>query len=655
MKTFYITTPIYYVNARPHIGNAYTAVAADVLARFKRMSGHSVLLATGTDEHGVKVATAAKESGRSPKDHVDLLVEDFKSLWNDLNISYDVFIRTTEERHRRATQYLFALLLQSGDIYKAEYQGWYCVQDETYLLASEVTDARCPNPECRRPVTWLTQPAYFFRTSRYAPILRELLQSEQGIVRPETRRNEVLGFIHQGLKDACISRTQIDWGIPVPGDEQNVIYVWFDALVNYLTVCGYPEENGFDSLWPPDVQLVGKDILQRFHATLWPAMLIAAGLPLPSCVFAHGFWTVEKKKISKSLGNVIYPSELADDLASASGALPAVCIDAIRYFLLREVPFGLDGDFSTKGLIGRFNSDLANDFGNLLNRTVPLLKRHCDGRIPSSSAEESVCDAILGQIDTSASALEELDFSNALIALWGGLAVLNKYLDRSAPWSASAASDREHTAKVLYTVLDGMRAVSTALLPFIPTAAGEVLDRLSLGSGPAPTWERARTFNRLPAHEPIISRPPLFPRFPTPRAGESATTTVLPGTTARIPEKDKQETRVTEEPKKITLDDFAKLDLRVGTVLEADMVPGTNRLVRLLVDIGSGTRTLVAGIGDVYPPASLVNKQLIVVTNLPATTIRGVTSEGMILAVGEKSVEALLTVDRPAAQGSKVR
>jgi len=666
MKRFYITTPIYYVNDKPHIGHAYTTTAADVLARFKRMNGCAVLLATGTDEHGIKVATAAKENNRLPHEHVDLLVEDFKSLWADLGISYDVFIRTTEARHHRATQHIFRKLLDSGDIYKGEYQGWYCLHDETYLSPAEVLDGTCPNPECRRPVTWLSQPSYFFRTSKYAPALRQLLETHPDQIRPETRRNEVLSFLDQGLRDTCISRSHIDWGIPVPADEQNIIYVWFDALMNYLTVAGYPDDDpGFRDIWPPDVQLMAKDILRRFHATLWQAMLMAAGLPLPKLLFAHGFWTAERQKISKSLGNVIDPSALARDLAAASGASPTVCIDAIRYFLLREVPFGLDGDFSNHALIGRFNADLANDLGNLLNRTALLLTRRYSGRIPQATSEDAVCSALAAEVDSSAAAIETLDFSNALVALWRGLAILNRYLDQKSPWSAGRT--RKEADKVLYTVFDGLRAISIALLPFMPNAASEILRRLSVPTDPPPTWQDARTFNRLAAGETISSGSPLFPRLlpdaipatlgnlpaaPAARPLPAAKPAHLsPSSAPQTP----QEQQMTNQPEQITLDDFKKLDLRVATVLQAENVPGTDRLIRLLVDIGGATRTLVAGIGDVYRPEDIVNKQLIVVTNLPKTMIRGVGSEGMILAVGDKTVEALLTLDRPAPSGAKVR
>jgi methionyl-tRNA synthetase len=452
----------------------------------------------------------------------------------------------------------------------------------------------------------------------------------------------------------------------VPGDEESVIYVWFDALTNYLTVCGYPDdEDGFRNAWPPDVQLMAKDILQRFHGTLWPAMLMAAGLDLPKRLFAHGFWTVERRKISKSIGNVIYPSQIAADLAAASGSMPAHCIDAIRYFLLREVPFGLDGDFSVQALAGRFNADLANDLSNLLNRTLPVLGRVSEGCIPSSGAADSVCQALAAEIDACGSGIEALDFSGGLVALWRGLAILNKYLDQEAPWSASAR--RPEAGRALYTVLDGLRAVSTALVPFMPKTGSEILRRLGVPPEEMGAWENACSFQKLAAGWRIAVERPLFRRFPVERlvlpSGEA-----FSNVPASAPGGDREaggsqiespgsklEEPVHKTSESISMEDFSRADMRVGTVVQAERVSGTDRLISLVVDTGGGTRTVVAGIGDKYEPEGLLDKQLIVVTNLPPVRIRGIISEGMILAVGEKSVEALLTVDRPVGPGAKVR
>jgi len=515
MGKFYITTPIYYVNDAPHIGNAYCTIAADAIARYQRMRGKKVLFATGVDENGMKVAEEARRRGLKPQAFVDKMSSLFADTWRQLDISHDCFIRTTSDGHRRAVQALMKRLYESGDIYEGTYEGWYCLSDETFFRESELVDGRCPNPECRKEVEWLGEKGFFFRFSRYADRLLDHINGDPDFLLPETRKNEVVSFIRGGLKDACISRLA-DWGTPmpqeIPGTDGMVVYVWVDALVNYLTVAGYPgDEKRFAEFWPADFHLVGKEIFVRFHATLWPAMLMAAGLPLPKTVFGHGWLTVNGEKMSKSKGNALAPSDVVEQVRAASGCRREIAVDAVRYFLLREVSFALDGDCSLKGILARFNADLANDLGNLLNRLLPLIARHTAGRIPSPAKDDEIISA--GQLAVCGfeKGMESYDFSVALRAVWAYLGMLNRWIDARAPWALARKGEKEELARVLYCLADGLRIVAGLISPIMPNASTAIQQQLGLPAQAA-KWQDLMEWGKLPAGAQIQPAEPLFPR-----------------------------------------------------------------------------------------------------------------------------------------------
>ena len=466
---FYLTTPIYYVNGPPHIGHFYTTVAGDVLARYHRLRGERVFFLTGTDEHGAKVARTAQQQGLEPQQFVDGIVTGFQKMWERMHVSYDRFLRTTEAQHVATVQEVFRRLLASGDVYRGEYQGWYCVPCETYLRETEVAERCCP--DCGRPVEQVAQPAYFFRASHYAERLVAHLEEHPEFVQPESRRREVLAYLEGGLRDTCVSRVRSAWDIPVPGDDTQSVYVWFDALFNYLSAVGYPDPTAEAwAWWPPQLQLMAKDILTRFHATLWPALLMALDLPLPETLFAHGWWVTDAgDKMSKSKGNALDPWEIARELAEISTAPTRVAVDALRYFFLREVTFGLDGSFSMNALLGRFNADLANDLGNLLNRSLPLIERYRGGTVPQPGPGAGGLAPALEQArEGVAAGLDSLDFRGALEALWGLLAAANKFVDLREPWTLHRESKDVELDAVLYDLADTLRAVALLLEPFMP-------------------------------------------------------------------------------------------------------------------------------------------------------------------------------------------
>jgi methionyl-tRNA synthetase len=517
MEKFYITTPIYYVNASPHIGTTYTTIAADVIARYQRLRGKQVLFATGTDENGLKIAEAAQQQGFQPQEFVDKMASVFADTWRKLDITYDVFIRTTEERHRRAVQALVKKLYDKGDIYQDTYEGWYCLSDETFFRESELVEGRCPNPECRKEVEWLGEKGYFFRLSKYAEPLLEYIEAHPDFLQPETRRNEVLSFIRGGLKDACISRVA-SWGTPMPQDlpdaEGMVVYVWLDALVNYITVLGYPdEEKQFHEFWPADLHLMAKDIFTRFHATLWPALLTAADLPLPKAVFGHGYLTVGGEKIAKSKGHRISPLDIIEQIHRESGCQPEMALDALRYFLMREVTFGLDGEWSLEGILSRFNADLANDLGNLLNRLLPLIVRHNEGRIPAPAKDDEILSAARRALSEWEKAMEVYDFSSALRAIWAFLSVLNRWIDARAPWSLARKGEKEELERVFYCLAEGLRIAAGMISPIMPNTAKAIHARLGLDTKSKPlTWEDVKAWGRLPQGAQVTPGDPLFPR-----------------------------------------------------------------------------------------------------------------------------------------------
>jgi len=520
MKKYYITTPIYYVNDAPHIGTAYCTIAADTIARYHRLRGKKVLFATGVDENGLKVAEAAQSRGLEPQAFVDEMAEIFAQTWRKLDISYDYFIRTTSPNHRRAVQALMKKLYESGDIYQGTYEGWYCISDETFFRESELIDGRCPNPECRKEVEWLGETGFFFRLSKYAARLLEHIESNPNFLLPETRKNEVISFIRSGLRDACISRVA-NWGTSLPGDipgaEGMVVYVWLDALVNYITIAGYPDnEEKFNEFWPADFHLVGKEIFVRFHATLWPAILMAAGLALPTTVFGHGWLTVNGEKMSKSKGNMIPPLVAIQQVQEKSGCRYEMALDAVRYFLLRDVSFGLDGDCSIEGILGRFNADLANDLGNLLNRLLPLITRYTNGLIPAMAKDEEMAVASQQAIKDWESGMEKYDFSGALRAVWAFLSTMNRWIDTKAPWSLAKKGETEELHRVLYCLAEGLRIAAVLISPVMPNTAAAIQQQLGIASTASPLpWEDLLKWGGLTEGTQIVTGEPLFPRVVT--------------------------------------------------------------------------------------------------------------------------------------------
>ncbi len=507
-KRFYITTPIYYVNDVPHIGHAYTTLACDALARYKRSRGFTVFFLTGTDEHGQKVEKAAQAKGETPLELADRVVKRFQALWEKLNISHTDFIRTSQERHKKGVSELFRHIEATGDIYLGEYEDWYCTPCETFWTETQLLDGCCP--DCGRPTEKLKEASYFFRMSKYQQQLLQHIEENPDFIQPRTRRNEILSFVREGLRDLSISRTSFSWGIPVPGNEKHVIYVWFDALTNYITALGYPDDpdNNFSTFWPADAHVIGKDIL-RFHTVYWPTFLMAAGIPLPKKVFAHGWWTVEGQKMSKSLQNVVEPNMLVDKYG----------VDAIRYFLLREVPFGLDGDFSHSALVHRINSDLANDLGNLVSRSTAMLNKYFAGTLPAPATILDIDQAFINRfpaaVRTVDAQMEELAFNKALQSIWDLVSAANKYIDDTAPWTlAKEEEDRARLATVMYNLLEGIRLIALLVTPFLPETGARILEILGVSEEEAllagnDAWGGLRAGNTVRKAEP------LFPRIET--------------------------------------------------------------------------------------------------------------------------------------------
>jgi methionyl-tRNA synthetase len=643
---FYVTTPIYYVNDVPHIGTAYPTIAADIAARFHRMMGDDVLFSTGTDENATKVARVAQQRGEDTRAFVDKMAAAFEDTWRRMHIGYDDFVRTIEPRHHKAVQTLVEILYECGDVYLSQYEGWYCIPCETHFLEGQLVEGQCP--ECRRTVEWMKEPGYFFRLSKYAQPLLDYIEAHPDWLQPDFRRNEAIQFIKGGLRDVNITRKS-DWGIPVPKSlpesDGLVVYVWYDAVINYITVPGFPDDMGrFNCWWPVDSQIVGKDIFTRFHATMWPAMLMAAGLPVQETVVAHGFWTIGGEKISKSRhsgkGFRINPLDLAEEIVTSSGAQIDVAVDAIRYFVMREMPFGADGDFSLEALFRRYNSDLANDLGNLLNRTVTMLGRYCSGVIPQPVSElpEAVHAARL--VETYLGS-REIQYMEALKAVQELLGYLNRYIEEQAPWKLFKAGKQQEVDAIMYTLAEGLRFAAVALYPFMPFVAERMAEQIGWAK---PHWAwSALAWGLLPSGSRTQPGGPLFPRIVEKEEGAE------PAPPAP---------KAVEPPVElITIDDFAKVQLKTGTIIAAEKHPKADKLVKLQVDIGEEKpRQIVAGIAAFYPPESLVGRQIVVVANLQPATLRGEVSQGMLLAadMGEDGM-AVLMPDKPVPNGGKVR
>ena len=640
--TFYVTTPIYYPSDKLHIGHAYTTVAADTITRFKKMKGYDTMFLTGSDEHGQKIERKAEATGKEPKKYVDEIVASFKELWHKLGIDYDYFIRTTEKRHEKIVQKIFKKLYDKGDIYKGKYEGWYCTPCEAFWTERQLGDSDekvCP--DCGRPVEWVEEESYFFKMNKYANKLLEHIKDNPDFIQPEKRRNEMINFIEQGLDDLSVSRTTFDWGIPVPVDDNHVIYVWIDALSNYITAIGYlTDEQNFQHYWPADIHLVGKDIL-RFHTIIWPIILMALDLPLPDQVFGHGWLLTETGKMSKSRGNVVNPIKLIEDFG----------VDPIRYYLMREVAFGSDGKYSTEALIQRINSDLANDLGNLLNRTVSMVEQYFDGVIPvpdkTADVDNDLKEYALQTLGKMEEYMDNLKFTNALEELWNFVRRTNKYIDQTQPWILGREdSETDRLRTVLYNLLESLRIIAGALKPFMVETPYEIGRQISAEAlVESSDWENLQKWGALEPGKKVKKGEPIFPRID-----------VEEYFAQKDDENDSDKKEGVEDVNMISFNDFQNVELRVAQVIEAEKIEGSNKLMKLQIDLGGEERQIVAGIAKHYQADEVIGKKIIVVANMEPAKIFGVTSNGMLLAASTDDEElTLVTIEEDIPAGSKVK
>ncbi len=619
MKRYYITTPIYYVNDVPHIGHSYTTLAADTLARYKRLMGERVFFLTGTDEHGQKIQKAAKSVNLTPQELADKVVENFKRLWKKLDITNDFFVRTTDDYHIKCVQDAFEYIYKKGDIYKGEYEGWYCIPCESYYSEIEIGEEKlCP--VCGRKLDLVREETYFFKLSAYEDKLLKFYEEHPDFVLPKTRFNEIVSFVKGGLKDLSITRTSFDWGVPVPFDDKHVIYVWFDALLNYVSAIGC-KRGEFDTIWPADVHFVGKDIL-RFHAVYWPAFLMSLDLPLPRHVVAHGWWTVDGKKMSKSLGNVVDPFEMIQKYPR----------DAYRYFLLRNVPFGLDGDFSERELIERINSELVNDFGNLVNRSLTMMEKYSDGNVfmPITIQDRVLSDEAKATYENVKKHMYAFRFDEALIDIFDYVRFVNKYITEREPWHLWKKGETAKLNEVLYNLFSALKFIAGISSPFLPDSSAKMLDMLGLNDIGTYNMEFFLDFYNIEQAR-IERKGMLF---------------------ERVEQKEKE---TEEENNKITIEEFKKVDLRVAQILEAEDVEKSRKLIKLKINIGEKEpRTLVAGLKEHFKPEELVGKYIVVVANLKPAKLMGIESNGMLLAAKDADKLTLLTVEKPVKPGAKI-
>lgn len=622
-KTFYITTPIYYPSDNLHIGHAYTTVAADAMTRYKKMRGFDTYFLTGSDEHGQKIQRRAAEAGKQPKEFVDEIIANFKALWDKLEIEYDHFIRTTDDYHIKTCQELFQKIYDQGDIYKSEYSGWYCTSCETFFTELQVGEEHiCP--DCGKPVEMMKEESYFFKMSKYADRWLQFIEDNPNFIRPESRRNEMVNFVKQGLDDLCISRTTFDWGIPVPFDNKHVIYVWFDALINYYSALKARGDGSlYDKFWPADVHLVGKDII-RFHTIIWPIMLMAAGLPLPKCVLGHGWIMINSDKMSKSKGNVVDPFKLCDKYS----------VDAIRYFLMREMGYGLDCNYNEELLAVRINNDLANDYGNLLSRTTGMINKFQEGIIlaPGEGTEhdQELLDLAKAMPERYGALMDKMEWANALAELWTLVNKANKYIEDAAPWALNKAGEKEKLATVLYNMVEVIRQVTIMVAPVMPGLPQRVWKQLGIADrADLHTWD-SLSWGGMPSGIAINRGEPLFPRIDLEALDDINTEQIASATDEN--KADKEAADIEPIRPECLIDDFEKLDLRVVKVLECEKVPKTDKLLKFKLQLGTEERTVLSSIAQFYAPEELIGKQLILIANLKPAVIRGIESKGMLLS-----------------------
>jgi len=630
---YYLTTPIYYVNAAPHIGHAYTTIVADLWKRFKHMQGYEAVLTTGSDEHGVNVERAAERAGKTPKEFCDVIAAEFERQWQLLGLQIDHFQRTTAPNHARVVNRLFQLCRENGYIYKGSYTGQYCIFDNLYVNDAKPGD---PCPDCGRPTETITEENFFFKLSAFADKLLELYESHPEFIQPETRRNEVLSFVRQGLNDLSITRTNIKWGIPVDGEAPHVFYVWFDALTTYMSAVDGVKSSAGEDLWPADLHLIGKEIV-RFHAVFWPAFLMAAGLPLPKRIFAHGWLLFEESKMSKSRGNIVR----SEPIRQVMGA------DALRYFLLREVVFGQDGSFSYDALVGRYNSDLANGLGNLASRTLTMITQYRKGVIPEGSAPE-IAALANDTIQAFQDAFERFEFSKGLEAVWALISAVDKFIVERAPWKLWRQTDaaaQQQLSSTLYTAAEALRIAAALLYPVLPQSTPKIWAQLGMPDPIESVRYQALQWGGLEPGQKVGEVTGVFPRIELKeaearmRALEEQTTAEQAAMLGKKP----AEPAAASEPAKISIDDFLKVEMRVGMVLTAERVKGSDKLMHMTVDIGEPQpRTLVAGIAEAYSPTDLVNRKVVIVANLQPRKLKGITSNGMIVAASVEDGKPVL-------------
>ncbi|HHT36806.1 MAG: methionine--tRNA ligase [Candidatus Wallacebacter cryptica] len=640
---FYITTPIYYPSDRLHIGHAYTTTVADSLARWHKFLGKEVRFLTGSDEHGQKIQRIAKERGVTPQEYVDRIVATFKDLWQRLNIEYDDFVRTTEPRHQRAVQEVFQRVYDQGDIYMSKYEGWYCTPCETFWVENKLVDGNCP--DCGRPVELVEEESYFFKLSKYQDRLLKHIEENPEFIQPESRRNEMINFIKEGLEDLCVSRTTFDWGIPVPVNEKHVIYVWFDALTNYLTGVGFPDNREqLEQWWPAELHLVGKEIM-RFHTIIWPIILMALDLPLPKTVFGHGWLLFDDDKMSKSKGNVVDPVALIDEFG----------VDPIRYFLLREISFGQDGNFSRTALIERTNADLANDLGNLLNRSLAMLNRYFDGIIPAPNELEEIDQALVqASEETVAKMIQLIDkykINDALAVLWQLIGRGNKYIDETAPWAlAKDPEKQERLQTVMYCIFELQRITALVLKSFVPTTSARIWEQLGIEEDLNALLIDAAQWGGLKPGTVTKKGEPIFPRIDIKALQEEEAKEEAPK------QKEDKAADKPEEDNLIDISDFAKIELVTARIVSAERHPNADRLLKLKVDTGGSERQIVAGIAQHYQPEELIGKNIVIVANLKPAKLRGELSEGMLLAASSADGKLeLVSVSDQIVPGSRVK